>query len=313
MVWDATLPTGSEAKSNGDNRIRELKTDIATALTTEGSFPGADTANPKFRWTPPRGNTASRPASPVTGQLYLNTETKALERYNGATWDAIDTSGGDAASLAGSGLTNNSGTLDVNTDGTTLEINTDTLRVKDSGISAAKLATDAVETAKIKDANVTEAKLSTSVAGSGLAGGGGSALSVNIDDSTIEINADTLRVKDAGVTEAKLATAVVNKLGQNIGLVALTTSDVSYSGQGRLRGVCAQGGTGASVTIVIDGVTVVSGLALGAGDGAIWSQTGIDPHSTGTLASLDIHFKTSLAVTKVGGTGTMTVAYERAA
>lgn len=94
MVWDATSPAGTDFISSGDEEIRELKTDITTALTTEGSFPGSDTANPKFRWTPPRGNTASRPASPVTGQLYLNTETVALERYNGASWDRLQLTGG---------------------------------------------------------------------------------------------------------------------------------------------------------------------------------------------------------------------------
>lgn len=44
-------------------------------------------------------------------------------------------------------------------DGSTLEVSSNSLRVKDAGISAAKLATDAVETAKIKDLNVTTAKL----------------------------------------------------------------------------------------------------------------------------------------------------------
>tara|TARA_B100001123_G_scaffold445912_1_gene598754 strand:+ start:2365 stop:4572 length:2208 start_codon:yes stop_codon:yes gene_type:complete len=42
---------------------------------------------------------------------------------------------------------------------------------------------------------VIPAKIATSVAGDGLSGGGGSALSVNVDDSTIDINSDTLRVK----------------------------------------------------------------------------------------------------------------------
>ncbi len=36
--------------------------------------------------------------------------------------------------------------------------------------------------------------------------GGGTALSVNVDDSSIETNADTLRVKASGVTDAMLAT-----------------------------------------------------------------------------------------------------------
>ena len=62
-----------------------------------------------------------------------------------------------------------------------------------------------VGTANIQDGAVTEAKLNASVAGDGLSGGGGTALSVNVDDSTIEIDTDTLRVKDDGITNAKLA------------------------------------------------------------------------------------------------------------
>lgn len=65
-----------------------------------------------------------------------------------------------------------------------------------------------VGTSDIADGAVTSAKLAAAVAGSGLAGGGGSALSVNVDDSTIEINADTLRLKDLGTTAAKLAVGV---------------------------------------------------------------------------------------------------------
>lgn len=67
--------------------------------------------------------------------------------------------------------------------------------------------TDGAVTAdKIGSGAVTEAKLNASVAGNGLAGGGGTALSVNVDNSTIEINADALRLKDAGITAAKLGT-----------------------------------------------------------------------------------------------------------
>jgi len=69
-----------------------------------------------------------------------------------------------------------------------------------------------VATAGIENDAVTAAKIATAVAGSGLAGGAGVALSVNVDDSTIEINSDTLRLKDTGVTLAKLAAAVANAL-----------------------------------------------------------------------------------------------------
>lgn len=47
--------------------------------------------------------------------------------------------------------------------------------------------------------------LAASVAGSGLAETA-DVLSVNVDDSTLQISSDTLRVKDAGITAAKLAT-----------------------------------------------------------------------------------------------------------
>jgi hypothetical protein len=91
--------------------------------------------------------------------------------------------------LSGGGALSADRTFDVNVDNSTIEINTDALRVKDSGI--------------------TPAKLSAGVAGSGLSGGGGSALDVNVDGSTLEISADSLRVKDAGITPAKLSVTVV--------------------------------------------------------------------------------------------------------
>ena len=36
--------------------------------------------------TAPSGNTASRPASPVTGQLYFDTDLGKLVAYNGTDW-----------------------------------------------------------------------------------------------------------------------------------------------------------------------------------------------------------------------------------
>lgn len=54
-------------------------------------------------------------------------------------------------------------------------------------------------------ANFTSGEL-TPIAGAGL-GVSGSALVVNVDNSTLEVNTDTVRVKDAGVTPAKQSTA----------------------------------------------------------------------------------------------------------
>ena len=97
-----------------------------------------------------------------------------------------------------------------------------TALINDSAVTAAKLGdlavittkldALAVTTAKIAAAAVDETKLAASVAGNGLAGGAGTALSVNVDASTIEINSDTVRVKDGGITYAKLASDVTDKL-----------------------------------------------------------------------------------------------------
>lgn len=83
-------------------------------------------------------------------------------------------------------------------DSSTIEIASNVLRVKDAGITAAKLA--------------------AAVAGNGLSGGAGTALAVNVDASSIEINADTLRVKALGITTAMLANDAVDdtKVGNRV-------------------------------------------------------------------------------------------------
>lgn len=75
-------------------------------------------------------------------------------------------------------------------------------------VNSAAIADLNVTTAKIADDAVTAGKIAAAVAGAGLAGGSGTALSVNVDDSTLEISSDLIRVKDSGITVAKLAAAV---------------------------------------------------------------------------------------------------------
>jgi hypothetical protein len=126
-----------------------------------------------------------------------------------------------------------SGTIDVNVDDTTIEINTDALRLKDGGITNAKVnATAAIDYSKlnIADGDLTIAKTSglqtaldakalatrSIASGDGLSGGGDLSadrtLAVNVDNSTIEINADTLRVKDNGITNAKINSVAHTKV-----------------------------------------------------------------------------------------------------
>lgn len=96
MTWDITTPDGGEALSNGDNRIRELKTDLQTALRgnaadgTEAKFPGADTASPVFRYRGLKGATSARPVSGQYG-LYVDTTRNAIQRDNGSSWEDVAT------------------------------------------------------------------------------------------------------------------------------------------------------------------------------------------------------------------------------
>jgi hypothetical protein len=102
-----------------------------------------------------------------------------------------------------------------------------TVGIADSAITTGKINNSAVTTDKINDAAVTAAKLASQVAGSGLVGGAGDALAVNVDDSTIEIQSDAVRVKDLGVTTAK-----INNLAVTAGKLAddsVTNDKIDYA------------------------------------------------------------------------------------
>lgn len=150
-VWDATIPNGNEAKSLGDDRIRELKTDVQTSLDYEGSFPGSDTSNPRFIYTPSTGTTALRPtgnAAP-SGRLYINLSSGTLEMSQGnGNWNALDVVGSStitgvdlAVSVAGDGLIGGGGSpLAVNYDDSLFGITTDSITIDANSIGSTQIA-----------------------------------------------------------------------------------------------------------------------------------------------------------------------------
>jgi hypothetical protein len=110
-------------------------------------------------------NKVGPPASPVVGQIYFDTTPSVLRMFfwDGTAW--VDMSGDIQDVLGGAGLTASTSangdviTLDVNVDNATIEINSDSLRVKDLGIVTGKLANSAVTTVKINANAVTFDKL----------------------------------------------------------------------------------------------------------------------------------------------------------
>ncbi|MBI2569631.1 MAG: hypothetical protein HYV63_21715, partial [Candidatus Schekmanbacteria bacterium] len=88
----------------------------------------------------------------------------------------------------------------------------------------------AVRARTVEDNAITADKIAAAVAGSGLSGGGGSALAVSVDGATLEISSDTLRIKDLGIGTAKIAEGAVTaaKLGAGaVGEAALGTGAVT--------------------------------------------------------------------------------------
>jgi hypothetical protein len=81
-----------------------------------------------------------------------------------------------------------------------------------------------IATKWIADDAVTAAKLNSDTAGLGITQGGGGALDVNVDDSTIEVSVDTVQVKDLGISTGKLAATSVTaaKLGADVAGDGLT-------------------------------------------------------------------------------------------
>tara|TARA_Y100000592_G_scaffold57920_1_gene90709 strand:- start:2703 stop:5297 length:2595 start_codon:yes stop_codon:yes gene_type:complete len=211
----------------------------------------------------------------------------------------------DVASLfAGDGLTASSAVLAVNVDDSTIETNSDAIRIKDSGVgtaklaadavTAAKLADDAVVTANIVDANVTTAKIA-----------GDAITNAKIADNAIDSehytdgSIDTAHIANDAVTGAKLSNdvTIANDLtvsndlavSGNLSVTGTTTTvnqtnlDVSDNIIGLNRGassnandsglIIERGSTGDNAAIIWDE----------SADGFIMGTTTATPSGTGNL------------------------------
>ena len=187
-----------------------------------------------------------------------------------------------ASDVAGDGLASTSGVLSVNVDASTIEINTDTLRIKDLGVTTGKINDLAVTTGKINDLAVTTGKLNdgavtnakianatiqavklaSDVAGDGLTSTSG-VLSVNVDTGTMFNTLDTIGVKALGVDTAQLAAGAVTSakiLDANVTGLKLAAA---VAGAGLVQNV------GGNLDVVGDATITVSANSIGIATGGV--------------------------------------------
>ena len=213
-------------------------------------------------------------SSTATVAVQANGSTLSVGASGVKVADAGITATQIATSVAGDGLAGGAGTpLSVVVDDSSIEIDTDTLRVKALGVTNAMLA-GSIANSKLSNSSITV------TAGDALTGGGsvslGSSVTLNVgvDNSSIEVSGDALRVKAAGITNAMLV---------NDGLM-LGSTDISLGTTGStvagltLTGVEASGSFSGSFEGDGSGLTgIASSLAFagesGTGTVALKTQT----------------------------------------
>jgi hypothetical protein len=169
-------------------------------------------------------NLASAPSSPVVGQIYYDTTDSRMYFYNGTAW--VDMSGdlqdviGGAALIASTSASGDVITLDVNVDNATIEISSDSLRIKDLGVTTAKINDGAVTTVKINANAVTLGKIQQ-IAGLKVLG--------NLSGSTADVAEVTVITDLANSSSTTLATSTAIK----------TYVDSVIGGLGNLEGAWA--------------------------------------------------------------------------
>lgn len=244
----------------------------------------------------------------------------------GSTALAFSQFSDSAALTAGSGLTLTGSDLSVNVDDSTIEISSDILRVKDAGITSAKLATSAVDvststvtgTLPVAKGGTGATTAADNAVFAGPATGGPSAPSFRSlvasdipNHGTDKLTSGTLGVARGGTGVATFTAGIVKSTGGTDALTTASTIALGSEVSGTLP--VANGGTGAS-TLTSGGVLLGNGTStVGATAAGTADQVLRVPGAGGAPAFGAINLAQSAAVTGAlaianGGTGQITAA-----
>ena len=207
-------------------------------------------------------------AAELTGGTFFFVEAGSTNADNGyvATHNGTPTFGttnitfsqfsGAGQISAGDALTKTGNQLDVAVDDSTIEVSSDALQVKDAGITATQLATDAVTTIKITNANVTAAKLA----------------------STLDLSGKSVTLANGEISNAELANSSFTIRDES------STSDAINLGET----LVITGGEGIDTSISSNTLTVTAELATTSNKGVASFSSDNFTVSTGVVTVTEI-------------------------
>lgn len=182
---------------------------------------------------------------------------------------------------------------------------------------AGMIVAETISTPDIRPQAITPGLLG-GIAGAGLTGGNGNVLSINVDNSTLDINGSNIfEVKSGGITLTQMALTAypVLKTGNLFAGNSVATQVLSVSNRGRINSIAwSSGGSsiGLTLTVVLDGVTRAS-LTYSKGS-AMTAPLYVNPDGSitieGGFSIFGLDFSTSAVITLSGGNNKiLTVGY----
>jgi len=246
----------------------------------------------------------------TSGELELNvgnglqlSGSAVLAKINGSTL-ALDSNGLKVGTITASEIGANAVTSAAIAAGSVDNSNKFAAGVVDSSAIAAnaiveaKIGTGAVSLAKLAANSVDENKIATSVAGSGLNGGGGAALSVDVDGSSIEVGGSGLNIKANGIAAAMLQSASVesakvaanaivsSKIGARFYQEGFQIANGTTSTIDLARALDTNFYT--SVQVVVNGLAINNNTALGAGSPSDNTEYEIANNGAGSVGRITL-------------------------